>query len=282
MPGLKISLLQQPLVWMDGPANLRHFDRQLEGITGRDVIVLPEMFTTGFAMEAAKQSLPEADVVEWMHARAAQSQALIAGSAALQTEHGAVNRFLLVEPDGTVHHYDKRHLFRMADEHHHYEAGNQRVVFEWRGWRILPLVCYDLRFPVWSRNQNDYDLALYVANWPAPRSLHWQSLLIARAIENQAYVANWPAPRSLHWQSLLIARAIENQAYVAGCNRVGTDGNGHHYRGDSRIINPQGEIIATADPHQATRLDAELSLSALQEYREKFPAWRDADPFTIG
>jgi len=221
VPGLKISLLQQPLVWMDGPANLRHFDRQLEGITGRDVIVLPEMFTTGFAMEAAKQSLPEADVVEWMHARAAQSQALIAGSAALQTE-----------------------------------AGNQRVVFEWRGWRILPLVCYDLRFPVWSRNQNDYDLALYVANWPAPRSLHWQSLLIARA--------------------------IENQAYVAGCNRVGTDGNGHHYRGDSRIINPQGEIIATADPHQATRLDAELSLSALQEYREKFPAWRDADPFTIG
>lgn len=100
------------------------------------------------------------------------------------TERGAVNRFLLVEPDGTVHHYDKRHLFRMADEHHHYEAGDKRVVFEWRGWRILPLVCYDLRFPVWSRNLNDYDLALYVANWPAPRSLHWQSLLVARAIEN--------------------------------------------------------------------------------------------------
>lgn len=165
MPGLKITLLQQPLVWMDGPANLRHFDRQLEGIVGRDIIVLPEMFTTGFAMEAAKQSLPEAEVVAWMHARAAQTQALIAGSAALQTERGAVNRFLLVEPDGTVHHYDKRHLFRMADEHHHYEAGDKRVVFEWRGWRILPLVCYDLRFPVWSRNLNDYDLALYVANW---------------------------------------------------------------------------------------------------------------------
>lgn len=166
MPGLKITLLQQPLVWMDGPANLRHFDRQLEGIVGRDIIVLPEMFTTGFAMEAAKQSLPEAEVVAWMHARAAQTQALIAGSAALQTERGAVNRFLLVEPDGTVHHYDKRHLFRMADEHHHYKAGDKRVVFEWRGWRILPLVCYDLRFPVWSRNLNDYDLALYVANWP--------------------------------------------------------------------------------------------------------------------
>ena len=176
MPGLKISILQQPLVWMDGPANLRHFDRQLEDITGRDVIVLPEMFTTGFAMEAAQQSMPQDEVVAWMHAKAQQTNALIAGSAALQTDRGPVNRFLLVEPEGKVHFYDKRHLFRMADEHHHYEAGHERVVFEWRGWRILPLVCYDLRFPVWSRNRNDYDLALYVANWPAPRSLHWQSL----------------------------------------------------------------------------------------------------------
>ncbi len=166
MPGLKISILQQPLVWMDGPANLRHFDRQLEEITGRDVIVLPEMFTTGFAMEAAQQSMPQDEVVAWMHAKAQQTNALIAGSAALQTDRGPVNRFLLVEPEGKVHFYDKRHLFRMADEHHHYEAGHERVVFEWRGWRILPLVCYDLRFPVWSRNRNDYDLALYVANWP--------------------------------------------------------------------------------------------------------------------
>lgn len=256
MPGLKISVLQQPLVWMDGPANLRHFDRQLEEITGRDVIVLPEMFTTGFAMEAAKQSMPQDEVVAWMHARAQETNALIAGSVALQTGRGPVNRFLLVEPEGNVHFYDKRHLFRMADEHQHYEAGNERVVFEWRGWRILPLVCYDLRFPVWSRNRNDYDLALYVANWPAPRSLHWQALLTARA--------------------------IENQAYVVGCNRVGTDGNGHHYRGDSRVISPQGEIIATAEPHQATRIDAEISLTALKEYRKKFPAWQDADPFSIG
>lgn len=256
MSGLKITLMQQPLVWMDGPANLRHFDLQLEELTGRDVIVLPEMFTTGFAMEAAQQSLPQDEVVAWMRAKAQQTQALVAGSAALQTERGAVNRFLLVEPGGHVHFYDKRHLFRMADEHHYYQTGNERVVFEWRGWRILPLVCYDLRFPVWSRNRDDYDLALYVANWPAPRSLHWQSLLIARA--------------------------IENLAYVAGCNRVGTDGNGHHYRGDSRIISPQGEILASAEAHQATRLDAELSLELLQEYREKFPAWQDADPFTLG
>ncbi|EPY1018035.1 MULTISPECIES: amidohydrolase [Enterobacteriaceae] len=223
MPGLKITLLQQPLVWMDGPANLRHFDRQLEGITGRDVIVLPEMFTSGFAMEAAASSLAQDDVVNWMTAKAQQCNALIAGSVALQTESGSVNRFLLVEPGGTVHFYDKRHLFRMADEHLHYKAGNARVIVEWRGWRILPLVCYDLRFPVWSRNLNDYDLALY----------------------------------------------------------VGSDGNGCHYRGDSRVINPQGEIIATADAHQATRIDAELSMAALREYREKFPAWQDADEFRL-
>lgn len=136
MPGLKITLLQQPLVWMDGPANLRHFDRQLEGITGRDVIVLPEMFTSGFAMEAAASSLAQDDVVNWMTAKAQQCNALIAGSVALQTESGSVNRFLLVEPGGTVHFYDKRHLFRMADEHLHYKAGNARVIVEWRGWRI--------------------------------------------------------------------------------------------------------------------------------------------------
>ncbi len=253
--GLKISLLQQPLVWMDGPANLRHFDVLLDGIHGRDLIILPEMFTTGFAMEAATKSLAEEEVIDWMQFKAQQTQAMIAGSAALQTERGPVNRFLLVQPDGKVHFYDKRHLFRMADEHHHYQAGEERVIVEWRGWRILPLVCYDLRFPVWSRNRNDYDLALYVANWPAPRSLHWQSLLIARA--------------------------IENQAYVAGCNRVGSDVNGHHYRGDSKIISPQGEILASAEPHQATRLDADLSLIALQEYREKFPAWQDSDPFSL-
>nr|WP_193568834.1 amidohydrolase [Citrobacter sp. NCU1] len=247
--------MQHPLVWLDGPANLRHFDRQLETITGRDIIVLPEMFTTGFAMDAATRSLSQEVVIEWMRAKAEQTNALMAGSAALQSERGPVNRFLLVEPQGTVHHYDKHHLFRMADEHHHYESGTERVIVNWRGWRILPLVCYDLRFPVWSRNLNDYDLALFVANWPAPRSLHWQALLTARA--------------------------IENQAYVAGCNRVGTDGNGHHYRGDSRVISPQGEIIATAEPHHATRIDAELSLSTLREYREKFPAWQDADPFTL-
>lgn len=255
MSALKITLLQETLSWMDGEANLRHFDAQLAGLTGRDLIILPEMFTTGFAMEAAKSSLPEAQVIEWLHQHARRTDALIGGSAAIQTENGAVNRFLLVAPDGTVHQYDKRHLFRMADEHHYYLPGEQRQVFAWRGWRILPQICYDLRFPVFSRNRNDYDLALYVANWPAPRARHWQALLLARA--------------------------IENQAYVAGCNRVGSDGNQHHYSGDSQIISPQGEILSAAEPHQRARLDAELSLETLNAYRERFLAWQDADRFSL-
>ncbi|MDO6409262.1 amidohydrolase [Pantoea phytobeneficialis] len=255
MSALKITVLQETLSWMDGAANLRHFDGVLKGIEGRDLILLPEMFTTGFAMEAAESSLPQEEVVAWLHQHAKASNALIGGSAAIQTEKGTVNRFLLVEPDGTLHQYDKRHLFRMANEHQHYVAGETREVFTWRGWRILPQICYDLRFPVFTRNRNDYDLALFVANWPAPRALHWQSLLMARA--------------------------IENQAYVAGCNRVGSDGNQHQYSGDSRIISPLGEILAAAEPFARARIDAELSLEELQAYRDRFPAWRDADQFTL-
>ncbi|WP_411754301.1 amidohydrolase [Serratia sp. (in: enterobacteria)] len=255
MSTLKITLLQQPLVWRQGEANLRHFDALLPSITGRDLIVLPEMFTTGFAMDAGESALPEQQVIDWLHTWAVKTNALVGGSVALKTADGAVNRFLLVEPGGKVHGYDKRHLFRMAGEHQHYQAGKQRTIFEWRGWRILPQICYDLRFPVWSRYQQDYDLALYVANWPAARSMHWQTLLAARA--------------------------IENQIYVAGCNRVGEDGNGLNYSGDSLIISPQGERLASAEAGQAARLDAELSLETLQTYRTAFPAWRDADGFQL-
>ncbi|MFJ1230473.1 amidohydrolase [Yersinia proxima] len=255
MSTLKLTLLQQPLVWLDAQANLRHFDMLLESIQQRDVIVLPEMFTTGFAMNAAENALPETEVIGWLRHWSASTNALIGGSVALNTPDGAVNRFLLVQPDGTIHHYDKRHLFRMAGEHHHYLAGKERKVVEWRGWRILPQVCYDLRFPVWSRNQQDYDLALYVANWPAARAKHWQTLLAARA--------------------------IENQAYVAGCNRVGDDDNGHHYQGDSVILDAQGEILSQAEPGQAAQLDAELSLETLQAYRERFPAFHDTDKFLL-
>ena len=255
MSTLKLSVLQQPLVWLDGEANLAHFDGLLGALTGRDLIVLPEMFTTGVAMQAPGSALPQSRVVQWLQQWAKQLGAMIGGSVALSTTEGAVNRFLLVEPQGNVHFYDKRHLFRMAGEHNYYVPGKRREIVEWRGWRILPQVCYDLRFPVYSRNRQDYDLALYVANWPAPRSRHWQTLLAARA--------------------------IENQTYVAGCNRVGHDDNGHYYSGDSLIINPQGEELARAEPGSAMIIEAELSLEALQDYRETFPAWRDADTYLM-
>lgn len=253
MSTLKLSLLQQPLVWLDGEANLKHFDSLLGPLINRDLIILPEMFTTGFAMQAPERALPESRVIAWLQQWARQLNAMIGGSVALSTDKGAVNRFLLIEPQGKVHFYDKRHLFRMAGEHNYYVAGSRREVVEWRGWRILPQVCYDLRFPVWSRNAQDYDLALYVANWPAPRTHHWQTLLTARA--------------------------IENQAYVAGCNRVGDDDNGHHYSGDSLIINAKGEELARAEPGTAMIIEAELSLEDLLDYRHAFPAWRDADNF---
>lgn len=255
MSGLKISLLQHPLIWMDGAANLRYFDKQLETLRGRDLIVLPEMFTTGFAMQAAEHALAGHEVVNWMQEKARACNAMVAGSVAWRHTTGAVNRLLMVTPEGEVHHYDKRHLFRMADEHKHYQAGQTRVVVEWRGFRILPLICYDLRFPVWSRNRGDYDLILYVANWPAARAQHWQALLTARA--------------------------IENQVFVAACNRVGSDPNGHHYRGDSQVITAQGEILAFAEPHAAQRIDAELSRTEFEDYRRRFAAWRDGDSFIL-
>ncbi|GAA3543229.1 amidohydrolase [Zobellella aerophila] len=255
MPTLNLSLLQQPLHWHDGPANLAHFDGLLARLHDQDLIVLPEMFTTGFAMDAARHALPESEVYDWLFDHAQRLHAMIGGSVALQTEQGAVNRFILVDPHGAVYRYDKRHLFRMAGEHEVYQPGERRLVIDWKGFRILPQICYDLRFPVWSRNRGDYDLALYVANWPAPRAHHWTSLLTARA--------------------------IENQAFVAGCNRVGHDHNGLSYSGNSLIIDPQGGILAKADAHQAAVLQASLSLTELRDYRERFPAWMDADDFRL-
>ncbi|HAZ75393.1 MAG TPA: amidohydrolase [Enterobacteriaceae bacterium] len=254
VPGFKITLLQQPLVWMDGPANLRHFDRQLETIIGRDVIVLPEMFTTGFAMQAAQQSLPQSEVIAWMQAKAQQTNALVAGSAALQSERGPVNRFLLVEPEGKVHSYDKRHLFRMAGEHEHYSPGERQAVFAVKGWRVRPLICYDLRFPVWSRDGEGTDLLLYTANWPGARRMHWNRLLPARA--------------------------IENLCYVAAVNRVGTDGKGFAYTGDSQLLDFQGETLLCAGEADGV-FHASLDAQALQAYRSKFPAHLDADEYEL-
>lgn len=248
---LKVTVLQQPLIWMDPIANRRHFDRLLDTISDSDLAILPEMFTTGFCMDAAQYSEPELTVIDWPYQHARRKNMLIGGSIALKTETSAVNRFIFVSPQGDVTRYDKRHLFRMGQEHLHFKPGTERVILQWWGFRILPQICYDLRFPVFSRNQNDYDLLIYTASWPASRRMHWQTLLAARV--------------------------IENQCYVIGCNHVGDDPNGLEYSGDSQILSAQGEIIVSQGSGIASILTATLSLQEISQYRHCFPAWQDAD-----
>ena len=257
MSTLKVAVLQTTLVWQDCHANLTQLTAQLADLEQVDLIVLPEMFSTGFSMDSSQVAEPEpGEALLWLKQQAALYQAAITGSVAVRTaEDHRVNRLYFVAPDGAVQFYDKRHLFRMAGEHHAYQAGQQRVIVNYRGWRILLQVCYDLRFPVFSRNKNDYDAMIYVANWPAPRSRAW-------------------------WV-LLQARAIENQAYVFGCNRVGQDGNGMQYVGDSLIVDYLGKPTAELAADEAGVLYATADLKALHAFREKFPAALDADKFDL-
>ncbi|MGB0734025.1 MAG: amidohydrolase [Pontibacterium sp.] len=257
MQDLKVTLVQADLVWQNAQANLAKFDALLSSLAGKtDLIVLPEMFNSGFSMQPELTSEPEnGPTTEWLKAQAAKLGAAICGSIACNTGEGYSNRLLFVCPDGTAHHYDKRHLFRMGKEHEHYLPGQVRTVIEYKGWRILPQICYDLRFPVWSRNHNDYDVVLYVANWPAPRRNPWRTLLQARA--------------------------IENQCYAIGVNRVGEDGNGLAYSGDSLLVDYLGDIQVDYAPSQAFIETAQLDATKLQAFREKFPAWMDADQFTV-
>lgn len=254
---LRITIVQTALHWQEAEANRRMFSEKLAvAAPATDLIVLPEMFTTGFSMQAPELA-EQADgpTLTWMQEQAAKHQAVLTGSVMVQQEGCYYNRLYWVSPDGSYAHYDKRHLFRMAQEHHTYTAGRERLIMELKSWRICPLVCYDLRFPVWSRNMdNAYDLLLYVANWPQVRS--------------QA------------WRTLLQARAIENLAYVAGVNRVGSDGNKHPYSGDSAIIHPKGyHLLETSEAEGIHTLA--LSKAALDEFRQAFPAHLDADRFSL-
>lgn len=251
---LKVALLQTELVWQDVIANRQQLTAQLQQIHA-DLIVLPEMFSTGFSMQSSEIAEPEGETLAWLQQQAKQLDAALCGSVATRTNRGCVNRCYFVTPEGSVSYYDKKHLFRMAGEHQAYIAGDQRVVVQYRGWRLLLQVCYDLRFPVFSRNRNDYDVALYVANWPAPRSHAWRTLLQARA--------------------------IENQAYVLGCNRVGTDGNAIAYRGDSLIVDYLGQPQVDLAPDEAGVLTGTLDLTALRQYQQQFPAHLDADAFSL-
>ena len=258
MSSLKVSLVQQPLAWQDPQANRAHFATLLAPLAGRtDLVVLPETFTTGYSMEVERLGEQAGGASEaWLKARAAELDAAVTGSVIVNERGRYYNRLLWAEPSGALRHYDKRHLFRMAREHEHFTPGESAWSVAWRGLRICPLICYDLRFPVFSRRrpQLDYDLLLYVANWPAPRTDAWRQLLPARA--------------------------IENQAYVVGVNRVGPDGQGLPYAGGSAAVDFLGRTLLQAGD-TACVLTAELPLAPLQAFREKFPAHLDADPFTL-
>lgn len=254
---LSIALVQADLHWENVTANLATFEEKLATLPEPvDVIVLPEMFNAGFTMNTALAEPMNLTTTRWMKQIAKQHHALVVGSFAVNEGGSFFNRLLCVRPDGTYAQSDKRHLFRMGEENNHYTAGNTRLTIEWKGWKICPLVCYDLRFPVWSRNlQSDpYDILLYVANWPARR---------AHA-----------------WSALLQARAIENQCYVMGVNRVGTDGNGLEYRGDSVALDYLGEPVAMLANHETERV-VHISKGDLAAYRQSFPALSDADDFDI-
>ena len=247
---MKTTILQRDIKWGDPKANIQRADEAISRNAGSDLYVLPEMFSTGFC--TSPEGIAERDdtTLQWMMMKAGEIDAAIAGSVAVEENGKYYNRFYFVKPDGEVTHYDKKHLFTYGGEHLRFTAGDERVVVEWRGVRILLEVCYDLRFPIWARNRGDYDMILYVASWPTPR------------------VGAWSA--------LLVARAIENQCYVAGVNRVGND-PACEYCGGSVIIDPYGVKIAECEISQECEATAEIDMVALEAFRRKFPVLLDAD-----
>lgn len=256
MDTLRTLLIQSDLHWNDPVANRERIGRTLAAhAESFDLAVLPETFTTGFlGDEGAEDEGMEGPTVAWMRDSARAHGGLVAGSLVIAEDGHRYNRFLVVGADGVLAQYDKRHLFSYGGEDDHYTAGGERVVFRLGDWRINLQLCYDLRFPVWCRNRDDYDLVLLVANWPA-RRIH-------------------------HWSALLEARAIENQAYVVGVNRVGRDGKGLEYPGGSAVHGPMGEtLLRLGDEETARRVD--LSLSAVREARKRFPFQSDADSFDL-
>lgn len=248
---MKITILQRDIEWANPSVNINRADEAIDRNPGSDIYVLPEMFSTGFCTNP--EGIAESDnseTLQWLKRKAAAIDAAIAGSVAVTKDGKFYNRFYFVKPDGSVTHYDKKHLFTYGGEHKCFTAGNERVVVEFRGVRILLEICYDLRFPVWARNRGDYDMILYVASWPTPRVSAWSALLVARA--------------------------IENQCYVAGVNRVGND-PACQYCGGSVVIDPYGKTIAACTDNLECEATATIDIEALQAFRAKFPVLNDAD-----
>lgn len=270
MQTLTVALLQTSLSWQDSAANRALFTELLQQALPADLVVLPEMFNSGFSMkpELFAETM-HGPTVQWLQQQAARLDVAICGSIAIQlpNEQGnqapVVNRLLFVHPSGDIDFYDKRHLFRMGQEHRHYQKGQQRTIVNFRGFRLLLQVCYDLRFPVFSRNCGER----------GGRSHSGYDAVI--------YVANWPQARSRIWSTLLAARAIENQAYVLGCNRVGEDGNQLSYSGDSVVLDFTGLPLASAQPGETKVIKACLNMAELEHFRQQFPVLLDADDFKL-
>lgn len=254
---LHVSVFQLDLVWENPVANRTKIDEWLRKSNEKtDVIFFPEMFTTGFSMNVSGLAeTMDGETVSWMKERSAEFQTALCGSLIIREDGKFFNRLLFVEPSGEVHSYDKRHLFTMSKEESHFRKGTERLIVNYKGWRICPLICYDLRFPVWSRNRNEYDLLVYSANWPQARTEVWNTLLKARA--------------------------IENQSYVVGANRVGADGNLISYSGNSQLINPKGGLLSEIGDHHKGIVSAGLSFSEMVRFRTDFPVLDDADEFSL-
>ncbi|MBE0640925.1 MAG: amidohydrolase [Bacteroidales bacterium] len=261
MQDLRISMIQDELVWENPAANRERFSSMIHALDATDLVLLPEMFSTGFTVTPEKVAEEmDGPTVTWMQKLAMEKRIAMAGSIIIHENGQYYNRLIFCHPEGNIDIYDKRHLFRMGGEHERFGMGRKRLIVTFKGWRIMPLVCYDLRFPVWARNtyldgEFGYDLLIYVANWPRARSHHWKALLTARA--------------------------IENQCFVAGLNRVGTDGQGVSYSGDSRTVGPGGELLADLEPEVCGVLYAGLEHGLLSEYRQRFKVGMDWDRFSI-
>ena len=254
---LKVAMIQADILWEDSGSNLERYRHMLDEMSVHpDLIIFPEMFTTGFSVNPQQNAEQMAGKsVSWLVHMARDINSMMAGSLIIEENKCFYNRFVLVKPGGEIRYYDKRHLFRMGHEESHYQPGAKREVIASGGWRICPQICYDLRFPVWSRNQEDYEVLIYVANWPEPR-------------------------RDV-WKTLLRARAIENLSYCIGVNRVGKDGRGIYYAGESMIVDGRGQILNRVIADTEDVIVSELSLSELMALRNDFPAYKDADRFQL-
>lgn len=251
---LLVSIIQAGLAWENKKENLQRFDKLFKDIGKTDLIIFPEMFTTGFTMKVRKfHEVMDGETVRWMKDLSKEKQAAVTGSIIIKENGKFFNRLLWITPDGQIQYYDKRHLYTMGGEHIRFTAGTKKLIVNWKGWRICPLICYDLRFPVWSRNNDDYDLLIYVANWPSARH----------------HV----------WETLLVARAVENQSYLVGVNRVGSDGMNLEYLGDSTMVDALGNAYFLGGSPMVKTFS--LSYSELIYFRKKFPLLPDGDSFTI-